>query len=76
VGECAHNQAQLPAKPIGREASAKHSLLQSSSHPSRMREGTGQRSHRVKTSLFEIFKVGIGSSSSHTVGPVCALTRE
>jgi L-serine dehydratase len=26
----------------------------------------------VKTSLFEIFKVGIGPSSSHTVGPMRA----
>src|ERR1041384_2565686 len=27
---------------------------------------------RVKTSLFEIFKIGIGPSSSHTVGPMRA----
>jgi hypothetical protein len=26
----------------------------------------------VKTSLFEIFKIGIGPSSSHTVGPMLA----
>lgn len=26
----------------------------------------------MKTSLFEIFKIGIGPSSSHTVGPVRA----
>ena len=26
----------------------------------------------MKTSLFEIFKIGIGPSSSHTVGPMRA----
>src|SRR5262245_50081954 len=29
-------------------------------------------SNSVKTSLFEIFKIGIGPSSSHTVGPMRA----
>src|SRR5215471_19720614 len=32
--------------------------------------GTGQPS--VKTGIFEIFKVGIGPSSSHTMGPMRA----
>jgi L-serine dehydratase len=27
----------------------------------------------MKTSLFEIFKIGIGPSSSHTVGPMVAV---
>src|SRR5438270_12775330 len=30
------------------------------------------RKDSVKTSLFEIFKIGIGPSSSHTVGPMRA----
>jgi L-serine dehydratase len=34
--------------------------------------GTVVQDKRVKTSLFEIFKIGIGPSSSHTVGPMRA----
>src|SRR5260221_13472074 len=30
---------------------------------------------RVKTSLFEIFKIGIGPSSSHTMGPMRAAAK-
>jgi len=36
--------------------------------------GPNQRT-RLKTSIFEIFKVGVGPSSSHTVGPMRAARR-
>jgi L-serine dehydratase len=34
-----------------------------------------ERNHYVNTSLFELFKIGIGPSSSHTVGPMRAALR-
>src|SRR6516162_8169537 len=44
-----------------------------------MNKGLGLESQRVtksvKTSIFEIFKVGVGPSSSHTVGPMRAARR-
>src|SRR5215467_168313 len=44
-----------------------------------MNNGLGLESERVrkrlKTSIFEIFKIGVGPSSSHTVGPMRAARR-
>jgi L-serine dehydratase len=44
-----------------------------------MNKGLGLESQRVtkslKTSIFEIFKIGVGPSSSHTVGPMRAARR-
>ena len=37
--------------------------------------GVRQAGKRLKTSIFEIFKIGIGPSSSHTVGPMRAARR-
>src|SRR5271165_4414636 len=44
---------------------------------SRGRQSAGEccRRKRLKTSIFEIFKIGVGPSSSHTVGPMRAARR-
>ncbi len=39
---------------------------------SRVRPRTTPSTHPMKTSLFDLFKVGLGPSSSHTVGPMRA----
>ena len=38
--------------------------------------GCGERSERVAVSVFDLFKIGIGPSSSHTVGPMRAAQLE
>src|SRR5579871_6462243 len=40
------------------------------SNPSRYRTG-----HAMNVSVFDLFKIGIGPSSSHTVGPMIAACR-
>jgi L-serine dehydratase len=46
--------------------------LKSTAAVPQRRHQTQERKPGVKTSIFEIFKVGIGPSSSHTVGPMRA----